>query len=93
MFDMSILQKAYNKIKGKIEFAFFKRKFNAWYEKTDIDIIEDINYYKTLILDNLADDLIDTAFNHYKCMQKSLHEKEQLESFKKYILDNENNEH
>ena len=90
---MSILQKAYNKIKGKIEFAFFKRKFNAWYEKTDIDIIEDIDYHKALILHDLTEDNINGAFYHYKCMQKSLQEKEQLESFKKYILDNENNEH
>lgn len=90
---MSILQKAYNKIKEKIEFAFFKRKFNAWYEKNDIAMIEDVDYHKTLILDSLAGDNINNAFYHYKCMQESLYEIKQLESFKKYILNNENDEH
>ena len=43
---MNLLQKVYNTIKEKIEFAFFKRKFDSWYEVKDIENIEEIKNAK-----------------------------------------------
>lgn len=91
--DMNILQKAYNTIKEKIEFAFFKRKFNSWYEETDIRLIECINSAKERVFHWLTKEDFNDAFYNYKILQNTLKEKEQLENFKKYVLDNENNEH
>lgn len=90
---MNILQKAYNVIKEKIEFAFFKRKFNSWHEMEDILIIEKIKDAKERIFKRLTEESFNDAFYYYKILQDRLKEKEQLENFKKYVLNNENNEH
>ena len=90
---MNILQKAYNAIKEKIEFAFFKRKFNSWCEETDIQLIERINNAKERVFHWLTKEDFNDAFYNYKILQNALKEKEQLENFKEYVLNNENNEH
>ena len=91
--NMNILQKAYNAIKEKIEFAFFKRKFDSWYEETDIKFTESIYDNKERIVYWLEKKCFHDAFNNYKILQKDLNEKEQLENFKKYVLNDENDEH
>lgn len=90
---MNLLQKAYNAIKEKIEFAFFKRKFNAWLEGTDVKLIDDINYHKERIFKRLSEENFNDAFYHYKVLQNNLKEQETLANFQKYVLNNENNEH
>lgn len=90
---MSLLQKVYNTIKEKIEFAFFKRKFNSWYEIKEISHIEYTNEANNYIFAKLAQEDFNNAFWKYCQLQQALEEAKQLKSFKQYVLNNENNEH
>lgn len=94
MKTMNLLQKVYNTIKEKIEFVFFKRKFNNWYETEDILIIEKIKRNEERIFKCLAEEDFNNAFYYYKISQDdALNDKKHLEDFKKYVLNDENNEH
>ena len=90
---MNLLQKVYNTIKEKIEFAFFKRKFDSWYEVKDIENTEYIKSAKDGIFKMLAEGDFDAAFWRYCALQDALENTKQLKSFKQYVLNNENNEH
>lgn len=90
---MSLLQKVYNTIKEKIEFAFFKRKFNNWYESKDIDYIDHIKRINNCIFKKLSEEHFDDAFWNYTQLQTALINAESLKSFKQYVLNNENDEH
>lgn len=90
---MSLLQKVYNTIKEKIEFAFFKRKFNSWYESKDIEYIDHIKRIKNRIFKKLSEECFDDAFWNYMQLQTALTNTESLKSFKQYVLNNENDEH
>ena len=90
---MNLLQKVYNTIKEKIEFAFFKRKFDSWYEVKDIENVEYINRAKDYIFKKLAEEDFNAAFWKYCGLQDTLEITERLKSFKQYVLNNENNEH
>lgn len=90
---MSLLQKVYNTIKEKIEFAFFKRKFNNWYESKDIEYIDHIKRIKNCIFKKLSEERFDDAFWSYMQLQTALTNIESLKSFKQYVLNNENDEH
>lgn len=90
---MNLLQKVYNTIKEKIEFAFFKRKFDSWYEVKDIENIEYIKKAKDYIFKKLAEEDFNAAFWKYCQLQETLKDIERLKSFKQYVLNNENDEH
>ena len=90
---MNLLQKVYNTIKEKIEFAFFKRKFDSWYEVKDIENTEYIKNAKDYIFKKLAEEDFNAAFWKYCTLQDTLKNIEQLKSFKQYVLNNENDEH
>ena len=90
---MNLLQKVYNTIKEKIEFSFFKRKFNSWLERKDIELIDNINNNKERIFKRLSEEDFNNAFYYYRILQNDLKEKETLANFQKYVLTNENNEH
>lgn len=90
---MNLLQKVYNTIKEKIEFAFLKRKFNSWYESKDIAYIEHINDINNRIFKRLSEENFEEAFWNYMQLQTALTNVESLKSFKQYVLNNENNEH
>lgn len=90
---MNLLQKVYNTIKEKIEFAFFKRKFDSWYEVKDIENTEYIKSAKDYIFKKLAEENFNDAFWKYRTLQDTLENTERLKSFKQYVLNNENNEH
>lgn len=90
---MSLLQKVYNTIKEKIEFAFFKRKFNSWYESKDITYIDHIKDINNRIFKKLSEENFDEAFWNYTQLQTALTNAESLKGFKQYVLNNENDEH
>ena len=90
---MNLLQKVYNTIKEKIEFAFLKRKFNNWYESKDIEYIDRINDINNRIFKKLSEEYFDDAFWSYTQLQNALNNVELLKSFKQYVLNNENDEH
>lgn len=90
---MSLLQKVYDTIKEKIEFAFFKSKFNSWYESREVETIEYTNKAKDYIFTKLAENDFNAAFWKYCQLQETLKDIEQLKSFKQYVLNNENDEH
>lgn len=90
---MNLLQKVYNTIKEKIEFAFFKRKFDSWYEVKDIGNTEEVKNAKDYIFKKLAEEDFNAAFWKYCNLQDTLEITERLKSFKQYVLNNENNEH
>lgn len=90
---MSLLQKVYDTIKEKIEFVFFKRKFNSWYESKDIAYIDHIKDINNRIFEKLSKEKFDEAFWGYTQLQTALTDVESLKSFKQYVLNNENDEH
>ena len=89
---MSILQNAYNKIKRRIKFEFFKRKFNNWYDAKEIENTEFTNKSKDYILEQLVEGNFNNAFWKYCQIQETLNDIEQLKSFKQYVLNNENDD-
>lgn len=90
---MSILQKAYDTIKRRIKFEFFKRKFNSWYDLKEIENTEFVNDAKDYILKQLVEGNFNNAFYKYNQIQETLNDIERLKNFKRYVLENENNEH
>ena len=93
--DMNILQKAYNAIKAKIEFAFFKRKFNNWCETKEIEILNDINKQNNRIVDCLIEENFGCAYYKYVSIIQQKEELKRLSDFKNFILNksNETDEH
>lgn len=87
---MNILQKAYDAIKQTIKFELFKRKFNNWCEKREIDILKYIEESKQEIINHLSSDKLDWALCRYTQMLNSKKELETLSSFKNFILNKSN---
>ena len=84
--DMNILQKAYNVIKEKIEFAFFKRKFNNWCEGKEIEILDDITKMTDSLTTLLSEDRFGCAYYRYVSIVQRKEELKQLSDFKNFIL-------
>ena len=92
---MNVLQKAYNAIKEKIEFAFFKRKFNNWCETKEIEILNDINKQNARIIENLIEEDFGCAYYRYVQIIQQKEALKRLSDFKNFILNksNETDEH
>ena len=88
--DMNILQKAYNVIKEKIEFAFFKRKFNNWCETKEIEILNDINKQNNKIVDCLIEENFGVAYYKYVDIIQQKEALKRLSDFKNFILNKSN---
>jgi hypothetical protein len=88
--NMNILQKAYIALKQTIKFELFKRKFNNWCDKREIDLLKYIGESEQEIINNLSSDRLDWAFCRYIQMNNSEKELKQLSDFKNFILNKSN---
>ena len=87
---MNILQKAYNAIKEKIEFAFLKRKFNNWCETKEIEILNDINKQNAQIIECLTVENFGVAYYKYINIIQLKDALKRLSDFKNFILNKSN---
>lgn len=87
---MSILQNAYDKIKRRIKFEFFKRKFNNWCETKEIEILNDINKQNNQIVDCLIEENFGVAYYKYVDIIQQKEALERLSDFKNFILNKSN---